>query len=65
MPPWDQLNPEFEVLELLHDIEAAECVRDVLPESSADRAMMQRTIDRLTARVRSLLPVPPRGGHHP
>ena len=61
----DQLKPEDEIAELLHDIRAAQRLRDVLGEASADRALLQRTIDRLDARVLSLLADPQRGESRP
>ena len=51
MRRWDELKPEDEIAELLHDIAAAERLLGTLPNGSVDHAMIQRTIERLNARV--------------
>ena len=56
-PPWDLPDPDDEIASLTGELGAAQALLAVLP-TGPDRAMVERTIEILTDRLRVLVPGP-------
>lgn len=55
MSRWDEPTLEDEIAWLLRDLRVAENVRDALPLSSRDRALVDETVRSLSARLTELV----------